>query len=126
VLRQEYSMEESSQVKSSRLEIGPLLLTYLFSEGTYVSTYDVSPHYGPLRHLRPLPSSTAGFRSTFDRLPYGCLLFMYRLDLTWRRRQSKDRAEVVGPQHIPLQRKRGSYLKGHGCRPTIVLSARCV
>jgi len=30
-----------------RLEIGPLLLTYLFSEGTYVSTYDVSPHYGP-------------------------------------------------------------------------------
>ena len=66
-----------------RLEIGPLLLTYLFSEGTYVSTYDVSPHYGPpLRHLHRLPSSTAGFRSTFDRLPYGCLLFMYRLDLT--------------------------------------------
>ena len=30
-----------------RLEIGPLLLTYLFSEGTYVSIYDVSPHYGP-------------------------------------------------------------------------------
>ena len=26
--------------------------------------------------------STAGLRSTFDRLPYGCLLFMYRLDLT--------------------------------------------
>ena len=25
---------------------------------------------------------TAGLRSTFDRLPYGCLLFMYRLDLT--------------------------------------------
>ena len=25
-----------------RLEIGPLLLTYLFSEGTYVSMYDVS------------------------------------------------------------------------------------
>ena len=37
----------------------------------------------PLRHLRPLPSTTAGLRSTcFDRLPYGCLLFMYRLDLT--------------------------------------------
>jgi hypothetical protein len=34
----------------------------------------------PLRHLRPLPSSPAGFWSTFDRLPYGCLLFMYRLD----------------------------------------------
>ena len=30
-----------------RLEIGPLLLTYLFSEGTYVSIYDLSPHYGP-------------------------------------------------------------------------------
>ena len=30
----------------------------------------------------PLPSTTAGRRSTFDRLPYGCLLFMYRLDLT--------------------------------------------
>ena len=26
-----------------RLEIGPLLLTYVFSEGTYVSIYDVSP-----------------------------------------------------------------------------------
>jgi hypothetical protein len=26
-----------------RLEIGPLLLIYLFSEGTYVSIYDVSP-----------------------------------------------------------------------------------
>ena len=36
----------------------------------------------PHRHLRPLPSTTAGLRSTFDRLPYGCLLFMYRLDLT--------------------------------------------
>ena len=35
-------------------------------------------------YLRPLPSTTAGFRSTFDRLPYrvSCLLFMYRLDLT--------------------------------------------
>ena len=53
------------------LEIGPLLLTYLFSEGAYVSIYDVSPLTSP-----------AGFRSTFDRLPYGCLLFMYRLDLT--------------------------------------------
>ena len=30
----------------------------------------------------PLPTTTAGLRSTFDRLPYGCLLFMYRLDLT--------------------------------------------
>ena len=29
-----------------RLEIGSLLLTYLFSEGTYVSTYDVSPNFG--------------------------------------------------------------------------------
>ena len=25
--------------------------------------------------------STTGLRGTFDRLPYGCLLFMYRLDL---------------------------------------------
>ena len=45
----------------------------------------VSPHFSlmdPLRHLHRLPSTTAGFRSTFERLPYGCLLFMYRLDLT--------------------------------------------
>ena len=42
----------------------------------------VASRWNPLRHLRPLPSSPAGFRSTFDRLPYGCLLFMYRLDLT--------------------------------------------
>ena len=32
---------------------------------------------GTPRHLRPLPSTTAGLRSTFDRLPYGCLLFLY-------------------------------------------------
>jgi hypothetical protein len=32
-------------VKSSQVKFGPLLLTYLFSEGTYVSIYDVSPHY---------------------------------------------------------------------------------
>ena len=44
----------------------------------------------PLRHLRPLPSTTAGLRSTFDRLPYGCLLFMYRLDLTEPRPSSKS------------------------------------
>ncbi len=33
-------------VKSSQVKFGPLLFTYLFSEGTYVSIYDVSPHYG--------------------------------------------------------------------------------
>ena len=32
-----------SPLRSAALEIGPLLLTYLFSEGTYVSIYDVSP-----------------------------------------------------------------------------------
>ena len=52
----------------------------------------------PLRHLRPLPSSPAGFRSTFDRqvdrLPYGCLLFMYRLDLTWRQKGRPPRPRV--------------------------------
>jgi hypothetical protein len=32
-------------------------------------------------------SQVCGLRSTFDRLLYGCLLFMYlcRLELTWRR-----------------------------------------
>ena len=40
------SQVKSSQVKSSQVKFGPLLLTYLFSEGTYVSIYDVSPHYG--------------------------------------------------------------------------------
>ena len=43
------------------------------------------------RHLHRLPSSTAGFRSTFDRLPYGCLLFMYRLDLTSSKTQKAHR-----------------------------------
>jgi hypothetical protein len=50
----------------------------------------------PLRHLHRLPSSTAGFRSTFDRLPYGCLLFTYRLDLTFAGKTGTD--SVV---HIP-------------------------
>ena len=38
-----------------RLEIGPLLLTYLFSEGTYVSIYDVSPLDGPPPSSPPTP-----------------------------------------------------------------------
>ena len=54
-----------------RLEIGPLLLTYLFSEGTYASMYDVSPLDGSpsviSAHSRPpLLASGAhsiGFRS---------------------------------------------------------------
>ena len=81
MLRQEYSMEESSQVKSSRLEIGPLLLTYLFSEGTYVSTYDVSPHYGPpsaiSAHSRP-PLLASGAHSIGFRMVVCCLC----IDLT--------------------------------------------
>ena len=47
--------------------------------------------------LRPLPSTTAGLRSTFDRLPFGCLLlnvYVYRLDLT-----SKTREETM--RHCP-------------------------
>ena len=71
-------------LKSSQV---PLLLTYLFSEGTYVSIYDVSPLDGSpsviSAHSRP-PLLASG--ATFDRLPYGCLLFMYRLDLTWNPR----------------------------------------
>ena len=43
-------------------------------------------HYTPTSQVKSsqVKSSqvTAGLRSTFDRLPYGCLLFMYRLDLT--------------------------------------------
>ena len=70
------------RVKSSQVK---LLLTYLFSEGTYVSINDVSPLDGSPSAIsidsRP-PLLRAGFRSTFDRLPYGCLLFLYRLDLT--------------------------------------------
>ena len=49
----------------------------------------------PLRHLRPLPSTTAGLRSTFDRLPYGCLLFMYRLPTTSLRNQGLKFANSV-------------------------------
>ena len=38
-----------------RLEIGPLLLTYLFSEGTYVSIHDVSPLMDPPPPSPPTP-----------------------------------------------------------------------
>ena len=39
-------------------------------------------------------SQVCGLRSTFDRLLYGCLLFMYmyRLELTWRRTPGRDEA----------------------------------
>ena len=67
-----------------RLEIGPLLLTYLFSEGTYVSTYDVSPLDGPLRlpsvisaHSRP-PLLASGAHSIGFRMVVCCLC----IDLT--------------------------------------------
>ena len=66
-----------------RLEISPLLLTYFFSEGTYVSTYDVSPHYGSLSaisaHSRP-PLLASGAHSTGFRMVVCCLCI--RLDLT--------------------------------------------
>ena len=42
-----------------------------------------------------LPCSAAGFRSTFDRLPYGCLLFLYRLDLAFHRAFSKLRVYIA-------------------------------
>ena len=48
----------------------------------------------PLRHLRPLPSTTAGLRSTFDRLPYGCLLFMYRLP-TYRKERLSCEGHIL-------------------------------
>ena len=35
--------------------------------------------------VKSFPTITAGLRSTFDRLPYGCLLFMYRLDLKFEK-----------------------------------------
>jgi hypothetical protein len=64
-----------------RLEIGPLLLIYLFSEGTYVSTYDVSPHYGPpsaiSAHSRP-PLLASGAHSIGFRRVVCCLC----IDLT--------------------------------------------
>jgi hypothetical protein len=64
-----------------RLEIGPLLLTYLFSEGTYVSIYDVSPHYGPPSAIsidsRP-PLLASGAHSIGFRMVVCCLC----LDLT--------------------------------------------
>ena len=72
-----------------------LLQALRYAVGDGVSIYDVStcrlildyfPRHGSLAisfDSLPPPSTTAGFRSTFDRLPYGCLLFMlYRLDLT--------------------------------------------
>ena len=53
-------------MKLHRLEFGPLLLSYLFSEGTYVSIHDVSGSPSGL-HLDSRPS--ASYRSTFERLP---------------------------------------------------------
>jgi hypothetical protein len=68
-----------------RLEIGPLLLTYLFSEGTYVSTYDVSPHYGPpsaiSAHSRP-PLLASGAHSIGFRMVVCCLCIDLTYDLT--------------------------------------------
>ena len=64
------------RVFSSKLSSRPLSVKF---ERDETCRRKSSPSY-----LRPLPSTTAGFRSTFDRLPYrvSCLLFMYRLDLT--------------------------------------------
>ena len=41
---------------------------------------DSTPSQVKSSQVHRLPSSPAGFRSTFDRLPYGCLLFLCRLD----------------------------------------------
>ena len=64
-----------------RLEIGPLLLTYLFSEGTYVSIYDVSPLDGSPSAIsidsRP-PLLASGAHSIGFRMVVCCLC----IDLT--------------------------------------------
>ena len=64
-----------------RLEIGPLLLTYFFSEGTYVSIYDVSPLDGPPSAIsidsRP-PLLASGAQSIGFHLVVCCLC----IDLT--------------------------------------------
>ena len=54
-----------------------------------------------LRHLHRLPSSPAGFRSTFDRLPYGCLLFLYRLDLTYLHKNQDCGLRARGGRSMP-------------------------
>ena len=46
-------------------------------------------------------SSQAQVRSTFDRLPYGCLLFLYRLDLT---KENGAAAYLSMPQHLGTPR----------------------
>ena len=65
-----------------RLEIGPLLLTYLFSEGTYVSMYDVSPLDGSpsviSAHSRP-PLLASGAHLIGFRMVVCCLCIV---DLT--------------------------------------------
>ena len=88
--------------------IGPLLLTYFFSEGTYRSALTTCQlKMEPLRHLRPLPSTTAGLRSTFDRLPYGCLLFMYRcIDLT-----STPQPELSAKMHVFIRDRKQIRLR---------------
>ena len=64
-----------------RLEIGPLLRTYLFSEGTYVSIYDVSPLDGSPSAIsidsRP-PLLASGAHSIGFRMVVCCLC----IDLT--------------------------------------------
>jgi hypothetical protein len=56
-----------------------------FSEGTYVSIYDVSPLDGPSSAIsidsRP-PLLASGAHSIGFRMVVSCLLFLYRLDLT--------------------------------------------
>ena len=42
---------------------------------TFLTMKRVPPQSRSPVPQRVLPSSPAGFRSTFDRLPYGCLLF---------------------------------------------------
>ena len=68
----------SSQVKSSQVK---LLLTYLFSEGTYVSIYDVSPLDGSPSAIsidsRP-PLLASGAHSIGFRMVVCCLC----IDLT--------------------------------------------
>ena len=65
-----------------RLEIGPLLLTYLFSEGTYVSMYDVSPLDGSPSAIsidsRP-PLLASGAHSIGFRMVVCCLSLFLNL-----------------------------------------------
>ena len=74
-------VEEAAAAAAAGAELDAFRHASLLAEPLCISVGIPQVKSSQVKSIPRLPSTTAGFRSTFDSLPFDCLLFMFRLDL---------------------------------------------